>query len=195
MMRNSLIIGSILVVYKKLKFYYTNSGTFKVLQRMGRSFGKLAAGSSILNFFDREWNIGSAWKKSFIFRFLVLPLRLFKFASSRLSDGTNSALGGSRALSAMKGFLEGLYNMSTRVYGLLFLTFAVTQGLLKLALNNGEMLLDMKGMIRLALLLAGTVMILINRPVRRLVEGSVTGAIAYDFFKVRGLKDGTDDNV
>jgi len=178
-------------------FYYKNSEFFIVLQRIGQSFAKYTASSSILTFFDREWNIGSAWRKSFIFRVLISPLRLYRYVSHRLSGGTNSALRGSKALSGMKLFLEGMFNISTRVYGLLFLTFAVTQGLLGFVFENGELLLDMKGMIRLMLLLAGTVLILINRPVKCLVEGSITGSIVYGFFTVSGstLFDITEEAV
>lgn len=193
MMRNSLIIRNIITACKRLRFFYINSRTSEVLRRMGQGFRKYAASSRILVFFDREWNIGSAWKKSFLFRVVISPFSLYKFASDKLSDGTNSVLDGSRALQAAGVFLENLYSMSTRVYGLLFLTFAMTQCLLELAAGGGGPLTGLKGTIRLVLLLAGTVMILINRPVKALVEGSVTGGMAYNYFKVRGLENGTDD--
>jgi hypothetical protein len=194
-MRDSIILGVLMNIYKKFVFCYKNSGFYRVSGRAGESFRKYAASSSILGFFDKEWKIGRAWKGSLIFKILKQPLRLFKYASNRLSDGTNSTLEGSKALSGIKVLLENLLNMSARVYGLLFLTFAATQGLLELIFNNGGTLLDMKGIVRLALFLAGTVLILVNRPVKSLVEGSITGRIAHDFFVIRGLKDGTDNKI
>ncbi|HYF83727.1 MAG TPA: hypothetical protein VEB00_11945 [Clostridia bacterium] len=194
-MKNSFILRTLLNIYEKFLIYYKNSGFYRVSLMMGQSFGKLAAGSGILRFFDREWNIEAAWKRSRIFRILILPLRLLKYSSDRLSTGTNSTLKESRALRGMRALLEDLYNINSRVYGLLFLTFAVTQGLLSLVFNHGELLLDMKGIVRLVLFILGTIMILINRPVKSLVEGSMAGRIAYDFFTVRGLKNGTDDKI
>jgi hypothetical protein len=194
-MRDSIILGVLMNIYKKFVFCYKNSGFYRVIGRAGESFRKYAASSSILGFFDKEWKIGRAWKGSLIFKLLKQPLRLFKYASNRLSDGTNSTLEGSKALSGIKVLLENLLNMSARVYGLLFLTFAATQGLLELMFNNGGMLLDMKSIVRLALFLAGTVLILVNKPVKSLVEGSITGRIAHDFFVIRGLKDGTDNKI
>ena len=194
-MKNSFIFRTRLNIYDKLLIYYKNSGFYRVLHRTGQSFGKLAAGSGILRFFDREWKIGSAWKRSLIFRILILPLRLLKYSSDRLAGGTNSTLEGSKALSGMRALLESLFNISSRVYGLLFLTFAVTQGLLDFAFNYGELLIGMRGIVRLVLFMLGTMMILINWPVNSLLEGSIVGRIAYDFFIIRGLKDGTDDKI
>lgn len=192
---NSVIIGTIVDVYKRFMFYYNNSGFSGLMERLGQSFVRYASGSSILGFFNREWNIGGAWKRSFIFKVIISPLKLLKYTSHKLSDGTNSTLYGSKALNGIRTFLEGLFNMSSRVYGLLFLTFALVQGLLDFTLNNGGMVLDMKGIIRLALFLLGTMLILINRPVKSLGEGSIVGGIVYDFFTVRGLKNGTNDKV
>ncbi len=194
-MKNSFIIRTLLKIYEKLLIYYKSSGFYRVMLMMGQSFGKLAAGSGILRFFDREWNIEIAWKRSLILRIILLPLKLLKYSSDKLSDRTNSTLEGSKALSGMRMLLEDLFNINTRVYGLLFLTFAVTQGLLDFAFNYGELLIDMRGIVRLVLFMLGTMMILINRPVKSLVEGSAVGRIAYDFFIVRGLKDGTDDKI
>ncbi|MHB1393731.1 MAG: O-antigen ligase family protein [Clostridia bacterium] len=183
-MKNSFILRTLLNIYEKLLIYCKNSGFYRILLMVGQSFGKLAAGSGILRFFDREWNIESAWRRSLIFRILILPLRLLKYSSDRLSDGTNSTLEGSKALSGMRALLEDLFNINTRVYGLLFLTFAVTQGLLGIAFNYDGLIVDMGSIVRLILFLFGTMMILINRPVRSLVEGSIAGRIVYDFFVV-----------
>ncbi|MDD4504227.1 MAG: O-antigen ligase family protein, partial [Clostridiaceae bacterium] len=185
-MRDSLILGVLLNIYEKLMVCYKYSRFYQVLQKLGQGFGKLAASSSILNFFDREWNIAGAWKKSLIFRIFISPLRLFKCASNKFADRTNSTLEGSRALVGMKSFLEGLYSMSTRVYGLFLLTFAATHGLLAFTFLNGALLLNLKDIIRLALLLAGTMLVLINRPVKNLVDGSAAGRIVYDFFTLKG---------
>lgn len=181
-MSNSLILGVVLNIYKKLMVYYKNSRFCLMLQSFGQYFARLAASSSILNFFDKEWNIEGEWKRSRIFIIFISPLRLLKYVSQKLSDGTNSILEGSRALGGMKYFFEGLYDMSSRVYGLLILTFAAVQGLLDLAFNYGEPLLDMNGIISLALLLAGTLLVLIDRPVISLFLGSAAGGIMYDFF-------------
>jgi hypothetical protein len=192
-MRNSVILGMILKIYEKAVLYYKASESNRVLQRMGKSFREYAASSSILNFFAKEWNIGSVWKRSFVFRVLISPLKLFKYTSNKLADGTNTTLEGSKALNCIRALFEDLFNLNTRIYGLL--TFAVTQELLGFALNHGELSMDINGIIRLVLFLVGTMLILINRPVKYLVEGSIVGRIAYDFFIVRGLKDGTDDKV
>lgn len=193
-MRDSIILGLLINIYKKLILFYKSSMLCILLGKVGKSFRSYAASSSILGFFDKEWKIGSAWKGSLIFKLLMQPLRLFRYSSDRLSNGTNSTLKGSKALNGIKVFLESMFNMSIRVYGLLFVAFAAVQGLLELAFKNGEVL-DMIDIARLALFLAGTVMILVNRPVKSLVEGSITGRIAHDFFVIRGLKDGTDNNV
>ncbi len=194
-MKNSFILRTVFNICEKLLIYYKNSGFYQILHRTGKGFERLGAGSSILSFFDREWSIGSAWKQSRIFGILILPFKLLKHSSNRLADRTNSTLEGSRALSGMRTLLESLFNISSRVYGLLFLTFAVTQGILDFAFNYGELLFGMRGIIRLMLFVLGTVMILINRPVNVLVKSSIVGRISYDFFIVRGLKDGTDNKV
>lgn len=194
-MKNSFVLRTLLNIYEKFLIYYKNSGFYRISLMLGQGFAKLAAGSSILRFFDKEWDIESAWKRSCIFKIVLLPLKLLKYSSDRLSTGTNSTLKESKALRGMRALLEDLYNINSRVYGLLFLTFAVTQGLLGLAFNHGELLLDMKGIVRLALFILGTMMILINRPVKSLVEESMAGRIAYDFFTVRGLNHGTDDKI
>jgi len=164
---------------------YKNSGLFQALGKLGQYFGRHAALSSILNFFNKEWNIASKWKRSLIFRILILPLRLFKYIAQKFSDRTKDILEGSRALVSTKYFLEGLYDMSTRVYGLLIVTFAFVHGLLSFAFDFGEPLLDIKGIIRLALLMVGIILILINRSLKILVLGSALGRILYDFFTLK----------
>ena len=181
-MKDSLILGTIVNIYRRLFAYSRYSLFFRALKVLGLSLGNSAADSSILGFFNREWNIASLWKRSSVFKILVSPLRLFGYASGRLADGTNSALRESMALNCIRGILENLFNISIRVYGLLFLTFAAVQGLLELISGNGVMPAGMAGLVRLALLLAGAVMILIDRPVKALLEGSIVGKIAYDFF-------------
>lgn len=183
-MRNSFILGTIINIYRKLLLYSGYSGFFRALHRNRQSFGNYAANSSILSFFDREWNIAKAWKQSLVFKGLISPVRLFGYASGKLSDGTNIALEGSGALNCTKAVLEDLFKISIRVYGLLFLTFAAVQGLLELVLGNGDLLLGLSGIIRLTLLLTGTAMILIDKPVKALLEGSIVGHMAYDFFIV-----------
>lgn len=189
-MNESLIIGTILKIYGRLMLYYENSMFYMVLQRVGQGFGKYAASSSILGFFDREWNIVNAWKESYIFRILILPLRLLRYASQRFSRVVNTAIEESIVLKVISVFLENLLNMSTRVYGLLFITFYAAQGLLDFAFGSKEMLLG--EIIKLALFMGGAVLILINRPVKYLIENSMIGRTAYNFF---GLSEGmnTDD--
>jgi len=187
-MRNSLILGIALNIYGRFIICCKNSGLYKLLLRIGQSFAKLAAGSSILNFFDREWKIDSAWKESIIFRIFILPLRLLKYASNKLADGTNRIINGSSAVGGMKGFLNSLFNMNSRIYGLFFLTFAAAQGLLAFGFNFKELALDIKGTVRLILFLFGTILILVNRPVKSLAEGSTVGSIAYHFFTMQENK-------
>jgi len=172
-MKESLIFGMILKVYDRLVFYYENSMFFIVMQRLGHGFGKLASSSSILSFFDMEWNIADAWKQSLVFRILTSPLRWFGYASQRFSEGVNAAIEGSRVLKAVRVFLENLLDMSTRVYGLLFTTFSAAQGLLDFASGS---------IIELALFLGGAALILINRPVKALAEGSIITGVIYGFF-------------
>lgn len=185
-MKDSIIYGALFFIYRRLLYYYSNSWLCLIMARMSRGFGELAAGSAILGFFNREWNIGRAWKNSFTVKVLLLPLRLFGYLSSRLSDRTNSVLNDSRALNRLGIILENLYRMNSRVYGLLLLAFAVVHGLLELALNYGEVLDGTKAVVRLALFLMGTILILINRPVNSLVEGSIAGHIIWDFLTVSG---------
>lgn len=172
-MKESMIFVMILKVYDRLVFYYENSMFFIVMQRLGHGFGKLAASSSIMNFFDREWNIADTWKQSLVFRILASPLRWFRYASQRFSEGVNDAIEGSRVLKAIRVFPENLFDMSTRVYGLLFITFSAVQGLLDF--SSGSIM-------ELALFLGGAVLILINRPVKALAEGSIVSRVIYGFF-------------
>ena len=185
-MKDSLILGTIVDIYGKLSVYYTHSVLCRVLSNMGQGFARFASGSSILGFFNREWNIGRAWKRSLLFGILILPLKLLKYASNKLSDGTNRILHGSGTLEGIKLLLENLYELSSRVYGLLLLSFAVIHGLLNLVLGEGGVQDGMMGIIRLALILTGTALILINRPVRSLVEGSIVGRLAFRFFTISG---------
>jgi len=161
-MKESLIFGMILKVYDRIVFYYENSMFFIVMQRLGHGFGKLAASSSILNFFDREWNIADTWRQSLVFRILVSPLRWFRFASQKFSESVNVAIEESRVLKAIRVFPENLFDMSTRVYGLLFITFSAVFGLLDFTSRNAGMLFGMSEIMKLALFLGGAVLILIT---------------------------------
>ncbi len=181
-MRDSLILGTIVNIYRRLFACSEYSVFFTALKRLRLSFGNFAANSSILSFFNREWSIAFLWKRSVVFKALASPLRLFGYASGRLADRANSALRGSAALNCIRGVLENLFNISIRVYGLLFLTSAAVQGLLELAAGNGAMSLGAMGLVRLALMLAGASMILIDRPVKALMKGSIAGSIVYDYF-------------
>lgn len=185
-MKDSLIIGTLLNIYGKLLVYYRNSGLYRLLHRMGQSFGACTAGSGILGFFDREWYIENAWKRSLLFKILISPFNLLKHTSDRLSDRTNSTLDGSRALNGIGVFLEELHNMSSRVYGLLLLAFSLTYWLLDFAFDYGVQADGIKGIISLALSLVGAMLVLINRPVKALVEGSAVGGLVRDFFTVSG---------
>lgn len=191
-MKDSIVFRVLINIYGKLAFYCRYSSFCRVLGRLGESFRKAAASSCILGFFDREWKIESAWTGSFIFKLFIQPLRLFKYGSDRLSDWTVDVLEGSIVLNAARALMSSLFTMSTRVYGLLLLTFAAVRGMLELIFGNSEALFGTRGIIELALFLAGAALILINRPPKGLLEGSILGRMAYDFFFVRGLEDGTD---
>jgi len=185
-MKDSLILGTMMNICRRLIEYSEYSTFFSVLNRIRKSFGNHAANSRTLGFFNREWNIAGLWKRSLVLKALISPLRLLGYASGKLSDGTNSILEESAAIGCLKAVLEELYNMSTRVYGLLFLTSAAVRSLLETVSGNGAPTGGLGGMLSMALMLLGTVMILINRPVKALVEGSLVGRLAYDFFTVSG---------
>ncbi|HWR60016.1 MAG TPA: O-antigen ligase family protein [Clostridia bacterium] len=185
-MKDSLILGTMINICRRLIEYSEYSAFFRVLNRIRKSFGNYGANSRILGFFNREWNIAGLWKRSLVLKALISPLRLLGYVSGRLSDGTNSALEGSSTLGCLKAVLEELYNMNIRVYGLLFLTSAAVRSLLGTVSGNMASTDGMGGTLSMALLLSGTVMILINRPVKALVQGSIVGRLAYDFFTVSG---------
>lgn len=184
-MENSIILCFITGFLRKLSLYYKNSLLKKIMDRIGGSFRNCAANSSILGFFDKEWNIAAAWKRSYAFKGFAAPVRLLGYASSRHADGTNSILEGSSTASFIANMLESLFYMSTRVYGLLFLTFGAVQELVGVITGSGTAM-DVGGIIRFALLVLGTLLILVNRPVNRLLEGSVIGRMAYNFFVIDG---------
>lgn len=121
-MKESLIFGITLKIYDRFMLYYKNSIFFMALQRMGKSFGKYAASSSILSFFDKEWNIGNAWNQSFAFKILMSPIRLLRYASQRFSDSMKTIVEGSKILKVVNTLLENLFNMDTRSYVLFFVT-------------------------------------------------------------------------
>ncbi|MGE5677529.1 MAG: hypothetical protein ACM3ZR_05670, partial [Pseudomonadota bacterium] len=118
-MKNSLILCFIASFLRKLSLYYKNSVLKKIMDRIGRNFRNCAANSTILVFFDKEWNIAASWKHSFAFKGFIAPARLLGYTSARLADGTNSVIEGSGTVSCIANMLEGLFFMSTRVYGLL----------------------------------------------------------------------------
>lgn len=192
MMENSAIITLLLNIYKRLKLYYENSLLHRFMKRASGEFRRLAAGSRIIGFFDRDWKVESAWRNSVTFRLLVIPLRLFKGISDRFSNRTNTAAGGSKAIGSVNYFLKSIFNISTRVYGLFFLAFGATQGFLDMILNREIALVGLGSFIRAAFFVAGAVLILVDRPLKVLCEGSFIARLAADFFKVRGFSDGTD---
>jgi putative inorganic carbon (HCO3(-)) transporter len=177
-MNESLIIGTILKIYGRLMLCYENSMFYMVLQKVGQGFGRLAASSSILSFFDREWNIVNVWKESYIFRILILPLRLLRYASQRFSGVVNTVIEDSIVLKVVRVFLENLFNMSSRVYGLFIIAFSAVQGLLGFS--------DMSKIVQLALFMGGAALIIINRPVKSLAEGSIICRAAFGFFGIWG---------
>jgi len=185
-MSNSLILNMLSNAYEKYMAYYKYSRLYQIFRKVGQSFGRYAANSSILGFFDKEWGIGSAWKGSLTFRIITLPLRLSKYALHKFSDRTNRILEGSKVLSVIRLFIEMLCNMGTRVYGLLFLTFAATHEVLGFVFKSEELPGGTESIIRAALFLIGAMLILINRQVKSIIEGSIFGGIAYDFFMAQG---------
>lgn len=185
-MKDSLVLGTMMNIYKRFMEYSKFSAFFKMLNRINKRLADYAAKSCILGFFNKEWNIAGLWKRSLVLKLLLLPLKLLGHASDRLSDGTNSALEGSLSISSVRELLEELYYISSRVYGVLLLTSAAVMGLMSTASGNAANLEGIGGVINLAIMLLGTVLILINRPVKALAEGSITGKLAYDFFVVAG---------
>lgn len=185
-MKDSLVLGTMMNIYKRFMKYSQFSAFFVAMSRISKSLSDHAAESCILGFFNREWNIAGLWKRSLVMKLLLLPLKLLGYASDRLSDGTNSALDGSFSISSVRAMLEELYYMSTRVYGVLFLTSAAVKGLMGTVAGNAAPLEGISGIIDLTLMLLGTVFILINRPVKALAEGSIIGKLTYDFFMVSG---------
>jgi hypothetical protein len=154
-------------------------------------FALCASGSSILGFFDRDWNIKSKWRESIALKVLMLPVKLFKRFSDRFSVRTNAVEKESALISSTKGILVNIYNINTRAIGLFILTFTATQGLLDIIANHKLILTDIPGIFRTVLFLLGTLMVLINRPLGALCEGSAVVHIVTDFFKVRGMNNGT----
>lgn len=192
-MKNGLIVGFIMYVYRKIKLYYENSMLHLLFAGLNGRLRRWASGSGILGFFDRDWGMEDAWSNSFTFRILTFPARLYEGLSKRLSSKTNAANEGSVVIGSIKGILENAFNINTRVMGLLILSFSVTQGLLEMIMKQGMVLAGLEGMARAALLLLGALLVLINRPLKSLYEGSFTARIAADFFRVRGLGNGKGD--
>lgn len=190
-MGNSLIIGFVSNAYKKLKLYYESSLLHSAFDRLSEDLRKGVSGSSIIVFFDREWKIEDAWRNSLTFRVLTLPVRFYEKLSDILSFKTKGIEEGSAVIGSIKRVLKDIFNINSRVLGLLILSFSVTQGLMDMISNRVPVPAGLQGMVRTALFLVGALLVLVNRPLSALYEGSFTARIAADFFKVRGLKDGT----
>lgn len=190
-MRDSLIIEFFLKVYKRFKLYYESSILHNMAAGLSAKFEMWASGSSILGFFDRDWNIKSNWRESITLKVIMLPVKLFKRFSDRFSVKTNAVEKESALISSTKKILDNICNVGTRAIGLFILAFSATQGLLDIIVNRRLILTGIPGVFRTALFLLGTLLVLINRPLGALCEGSAVVHIVADFFKVRGVKNGT----
>ncbi|MGE5632714.1 MAG: hypothetical protein ACM3TR_16730 [Caulobacteraceae bacterium] len=190
-MKNSVILEFVYRVYKKLMLYYENSLLYSGFRKLSRWFKGAASGSSVAGFFGREWNIEKAWKDSFTFRLLIMPVKIFMSLSDKLSAATNNMEEGSAVVVGLKGILGSIFNISTRVWGLLLLAFAGTQGLLDIVLKQDFNFSGLGGIIWIAIFLLGALLILINRSLSALYEGSFVARLIADFFTVRGLNNGT----
>ena len=107
-----------------------------------------------------------------------MPLRLLRYASQRFSGVVNTVIEDSIVLKVVRVFLENLFNMSSRVYGLFIIAFSAVQGLLGFS--------DMSKIVQLALFMGGAALIIINRPVKSLAEGSIICRAAFGFFGIWG---------
>ena len=119
-MKESLIFGMALKTYDRFMLYYENSMFFMILQRLGQKLGRYAASSSILSYFDKEWDLVNGWKNSITFKILISPIRLLRYASQRFSESMEVIASDSRILKSVRVLLENLFNMGTKGYVLFF---------------------------------------------------------------------------
>lgn len=182
-MKNSMIFELVKNSASKLNDYYEYSFLNRVQKKSAVVIKKWAAGSSILGFFDKDWKVEQKWTNSMSYKLMTLPVRLIGAISAKTAKPLSKSMEQSMILGSIAREFNRLFQYSTRVYGLGLLAFAVTYGALKIV-KNGTV--GVPAPAELAVMIAAAALILMDRPVKALFEGSFIMRLAADFFTAGG---------
>ncbi len=182
-MKNSIVLGFVRHSINKLHQYYEHSFLNRVLEKTVGLMNKWASGSYILDFFHRDWKEEQKWTGSMTYRLFTLPGRAIGSISAETSEKLAGLMRHSLILSSIDRVLGRLLQYSTRVYGLGLLAFAVTHSALRITKFGA---VHMPAAPQLALMAASAALILLDRPLAALFEGSFLLRLTADFFMVGG---------
>lgn len=188
-MKNSIIAKHTIGFHKKLRLYYSHSLTDKLFKKLSHSVKQLCTGSAIIHFFSKRWKTDTAWKNSAAIKVVLFPFRLVRLVSLKAAVPVRDSAAGSLLVGGTVRYLNNMFAISSRVYGLFLLAFTVTEGMLW-AIKGPVMLKYL--ILRLVLLVLAVLLIAINRSVKVLFNGSAVFKLITNFFVVRGIENGTD---
>ncbi|WP_373000431.1 O-antigen ligase family protein [Lutispora sp.] len=176
-MKNSIIINFIKKLFNRLSYYHKCSVLYQIQKSSGAIFIRWATRSYILRLFIKDWKIEEVWTSSIVYRFLMLPLELLRVLTSRMKESLNSTIKYSMLLKIITQCFECFLLFSTKVYGLCLLAFALTDGILKIVTEG-----YVARLLNIEIVLVSVMLILIDRSIKTLGEGSFILKLATDFF-------------
>ncbi len=165
-MGDSLIIGFIISLLKKIVVIYDNSFLEKIISSICRFFKRMASGSIICKSFTNKFLSGAFWRESAFFKAVTAPVRLLFAAADKLSE----KIGKKNNNSAIEDILNNIFRIPVRQYGILCSAFTVGTVLGMIFVRNFS---AMRTITLVVLAAASFLMLLIPVNLMRLYESSV----------------------
>lgn len=179
MLQHSVIIRFVMKIFNQFCWYLKHSSLYPLLTQSSRFWAQVRKGSAVVRFFFQDWKEETAWTHSMTHKVVMLPVRMVKWAGNKLDKLLENSIRGSLALSSMNDLLTKVFEMSTKVFGMMLLAFTLTEGLLWLIFRAN----DAKGiLLRGLLVVCSVVLITINRSLKSLYEGSWIARMVGSFF-------------
>lgn len=169
-LQNSVIINILMRINYQLKIYYNNSFLSKLIGFSWQYFSKLLSTSIFAQALICNWNIELTWKNSWVFKLFIIPLKKLNKITSKIRTQLNYSISRSIIITKFKYLANNSLQLSTRIWGLLFLAFFLTEGILWIALRINEINFII---LRIILIVISFLLIIVNKPVKSFYKGSI----------------------
>jgi hypothetical protein len=161
---NSLILRQVKSLYITLKAYLKNSTIIVLTVNKLNYIKELLNESSIIRFFIESWENGN-WRRGLVYKNITgIVDKIYNTSGKEFFKKTNESL----LLSILKYIFQNLLYFSSRVYGFFIIAFTISTAFKNTSgsLSKYLLLADM------ILIITGIILILINRSLKELYDGS-----------------------